>query len=367
MAFLKGQVDKIDTKVTELFDDIKSSYYKNPLDPLAITWTNGVRYVGSVYTGTDKYAGGCLGDNGKVYFIPSSATQALEYDPFTRTSSVFGTALPTYSQKYKGGTMATNGKIYCCFYNGSTHLEIDPTTKTMTTFGNISIGGSYWGCVLGKNGKVYGVPYNENRVCEIDPATRTATYFGNITGNSKFMGGVLAPNGKIYCAPALSGNILEIDTDTKTCTTIPATGTSGGQYCGFLLGMDGLLYGIPTGSTNKILVFNPTTKAIELRNSNITTSFNKFGSGIVDTSGAIHLIPDNGSEIWTLDPRSTTDWHISISRLRASGSTATMFYGAVLAENGKMYLAPSEAGLIAEVQVNTGENGWYLSPYLNKL
>ena len=60
----------------------------------------------------DKWIGGVLAPNGKIYGIPYSSTSVLTIDPATNsanTAAITGLAGVT---KWKGGVLAPNGKIY---------------------------------------------------------------------------------------------------------------------------------------------------------------------------------------------------------------------------------------------------------------
>ena len=112
--------------------------------------------------------------------------------------------------KYAGGVLAPNGKIYCIPADAEQVLEIDPSNNTTNLFGSISGSAKYAGGVLAPNGKIYCIPFNSNQVLEIDPSNNTTNLFGNISGSAKYTGGVLAPNGKIYGISWSSSEILEI-------------------------------------------------------------------------------------------------------------------------------------------------------------
>ena len=127
----------------------------------------------------------------------------------TVTTSTFGSL--SGSNKWTGGVLAPNGKIYGIPHNSTEILEIDPVAKTTSTFGSLTGTGKWVGGVLAPNGKIYGIPHNSTEILEIDPVAKTTSTFGSLTGTIKWFGGVLAPNGKIYGIPFGSTEILEID------------------------------------------------------------------------------------------------------------------------------------------------------------
>ena len=59
-------------------------------------------------TGTNKWSGGVLAPNGKIYGVPFSSTQVLEIDPVSQTTNLFGSL--EGGTKWVGGVLAPNGK-----------------------------------------------------------------------------------------------------------------------------------------------------------------------------------------------------------------------------------------------------------------
>ena len=173
--------------------------------------------IGSVYSNQYKWIDAVLAPNGKIYCVPYNATQVLEIDPNTNTTTLIGSV---YSGTFKwvGAALAPNGKIYCVPYNATQILEIDPITKTTALIDSVYSGTFKWvGAALAPNGKIYCVPYNATQVLEIDPITNTTTLIGSVySGTSKWIGAALAPNGKIYCAPTNATQVLEIDVFPKS-------------------------------------------------------------------------------------------------------------------------------------------------------
>ena len=119
------------------------------------------------------------------------------------------------TNKWTGGVLAPNGKIYGIPTSSNKILEIDPSNNTTSLFGDLSVIGSglkWRGGVLAPNGKIYGIPANTTKILEIDPVNQTTSLFGNVgNSDSDWYGGVLAPNGKIYCIPLNATQILVID------------------------------------------------------------------------------------------------------------------------------------------------------------
>ena len=251
----------------EIISFTKEDEIYNPLTPLSLSESIfdttfevlSSSLFGSL-SGPQKWHGGVLAPNGKIYGIPYESTQVLEIDPISKTTTLFGSL--SGANKWLGGVLAPNGKIYGIPSDSTQVLEIDPISKTTATFGSLSSDQSKWlGGVLAPNGKIYGIPHNSTQVLEIDPVLKTTVTFGSLSSDqSKWLGGVLAPNGKIYGIPRDSTQVLEIDPVSKT-TTLFGSFTGTNKWSGGVLAPNGKIYGIPRDSTQVL--------EIELRNNKI--------------------------------------------------------------------------------------------------
>ena len=138
---------------------------------------------------------------------------------FSTTTNTFGSL--TGNEKWYGGVLAPNGKIYGIPFSSTQVLEIDPVAQTTTLFGSLA-GTAKWFCgILAPNGKIYGIPANSTQIVEIDPVAQTTALFGSLAGGDKWIGGVLALNGKIYGIPRNSTQILEIGTTNALDDNFP--------------------------------------------------------------------------------------------------------------------------------------------------
>ena len=155
--------------------------------------------------------------DGNVVFVPKTPQNFS--NPTVGTAGTVGFAITTTqdgsgilsgADKWIGGVLAPNGKIYGIPYDSTSVLVIDPATNTTSTFGSLSGTDKWTGGVLAPNGKIYGIPRDSTSVLVIDPATNTISTFGSLSGDDKWAGGVLAPNGKIYGIPFDSTSVLSI-------------------------------------------------------------------------------------------------------------------------------------------------------------
>ena len=186
----------------------------------------------SVPASSNKWLGGVLAPNGKIYAIPCDRSDVLIIDPATDTADKDTiTDLGGGGTKWIGGVLAPDGKIYGMPFNADHVLIVDPATDT-ADISSISVpadAGKWQGGVLAPNGKIYGIPCDAESVLVIDPATGTADYTSIPVppGTQKWHGGVLAPNGKIYGIPWNATSVLIIDPVAGTADTTTISGLAG--------------------------------------------------------------------------------------------------------------------------------------------
>ena len=279
----------------------------NPTTGSAIRTT-----LGASLTGTAKWAGGVLANNGKIYGIPYDSTDILIINPTTgsATRTTMGASL-TGTAKWEGGALGNDGKIYGIPRNSTDILIINPTTgsATRTTMGaSLSGSGKWAGGALGNDGKIYGIPYSSTDILIINPTTGSAirtTMGANLTGNYKWTGGILGNDGKIYGISNASADILIINTTTGSATRsdMGASLSGSAKWYGGALGNDGKIYGIPTHSID-ILVINTTTgSAIRTTlGADLSGSAKWTGDGILGNDGKIYGIPYNSTDILIIGP-----------------------------------------------------------------
>ena len=80
---------------------------------------------------TSKYGGGVLAPNGKIYCIPSNATNVLIIDPTTNTADTTTITGLTGTNKYSSGVLAPNGKIYGTPFDSTNVLQINTGLPTL--------------------------------------------------------------------------------------------------------------------------------------------------------------------------------------------------------------------------------------------
>lgn len=360
--------------VNKTYKDLVES--KTSKDLFTIPKASTMNYDGSAIFGIgDRWWGGALAPNGKIYGIPNSTfSSVLVIDPKFGTSTTFSSA----GGSYRGGSLAPNGKIYTIPDSSTnTILEIDPDSNTSTTFGNLSAVTKGWsGGVLATNGKIYGIPHDATTVLEIDPVSRTATTFGGtLSGSTKWDGGVLAPNGKIYGVPSSSTSILKIDPVAQTATTFGSI-TSG--YSGGVLHSNGKIYAVREGVGYDLLQIDPSNDTVSI----VTISISgipggSWRGGVLGANGKMYFIPAAFSAsspgVLEVDILTNTASLIYFVDISASGPYNTKTYtngwaGGVLDPNGKIYGFPfTSTNILLELGERSAQapGNWILSAYQN--
>ena len=67
----------------------------------------------------DKWAGGVLAPNGRIYGMPWRSSTVLEFDPTTKAISLLGSAIGSANYSWSGGVLAQSGRIVAVPYNGA--------------------------------------------------------------------------------------------------------------------------------------------------------------------------------------------------------------------------------------------------------
>ena len=322
--------------------------------------------IGNSYGGENKWVGGVVAPNGKIYCIPSNAANVLIIDPVnnTDTSSNFGLDL-SGNGKWWGGCLGSNGRIFAIPQNETRVLVINPSTNTatLTNFGldlSNNWGSNKWtGGVVGLNGKIYCIPTNATKVLVINPSNETAvlTDFGlNLSGDSKWWGGAMGPDGKIYCIPVSVSDFLIIDTlnDTAIRSNLGLTIPGGFPWLGAVLGSDGKIYGVPFGTVSPgppgVLIIDTNKQIATINNFgiNFADGTTKWTGGCLGPDGRIYCAPEGASNFLIIDPVKQTAIRDTLG-VNITGAPNTRYRGCVLAENGSIYMIPFRRSQVCKI------------------
>ena len=309
--------------------------------------------------GGNKYIGGALGANGKIYCAPYDATRVLEIDPSTDSTALIGTTYASGGAKWHGCILAPNGCIYCAPFNATQVLKINPLTGVTSLIGSTYSGSYKWSAaILANNGKIYCTPSAATQVLEIDPATDTTTVFGSLGSGFKWYGGALAEDGNIYGVrfSSPSGTVLKIDPSGPTASTFAGSGF-GSQWVGGSLANDGNLYGCRFNANvyNKIdyRVPNETT----VPGPAISPASSSFFGSVLGPNGKIYSSPHTATLLEELDPAGPTVTQYG------SLTGSSKWAGIVLAPNGFLYGIPYASASILKIgNVGSVSSGMYTIP-----
>jgi len=189
-------------------------------------------------------------DGNKIYTVSlfdagGLTTGVYEYDINTNTNSLKS----AQGDKYTGGTLALNGKIYWGPGGGTVFLQYDPQTNTATTFGSVS-GDNFGPIVQHYDGYLYCFPrFFINTILRINPNTnqvvtiKTGVESGNVISTQACIGA----DGRIYVTRESAG-VYWYDPYTNATGTITMASSDTG-FAGIEMGPSGDLYVTPYNST----------------------------------------------------------------------------------------------------------------------
>lgn len=189
-------------------------------------------------SGASKWSGAVTDPNtGKIYFVPSSATDIGVLDVANKTfeRTTFGKAAILGTGKYIGATISPyDGKIYGTPSGSMGALIVNPDVTYDTTFTDarltITYDHSYF--KLAPDGKHYAAPSTHISFLTMDTefgSIYVDYYDTTITGSLKYRATSLGPNGKIYYSPYSSTNHAEVDVLNRTINYIDSLDSTGTQ------------------------------------------------------------------------------------------------------------------------------------------
>lgn len=211
------------------------------------TTDRSVSTFGAFSVGTFKY-GGAVFANGSVYFIPASSTVVAKVDISTDAVTFFDTSgvkgsdsgnLGATTQKWYGGYIGQDGRIYCIPYNATVVMIIDPTNDTiqfLDTTGIVSgvngnlTGLAKWDTGVAYGNVIYGSPSDATDILKINTSVPSCQRLGSFpVGTAKWaITSVSTVAPYVYFFPYFSTNVIKYDTSNDTYTyldfTIPSIG-----------------------------------------------------------------------------------------------------------------------------------------------
>lgn len=254
-----------------------NSDYVLEIDPIV----KKAEMKGAFHSGNKKWSGAVFA-SGKIYGIPYNELSVLAFDPSTGNSRTFGAEWKlSEKNKWSGGVLGFNEKIYCVPFDYDKILRIEPGTDKIKmlkeNYGSEQ--GKWSGGVLGFDGKIYGVPYNSNNLLIFDPKTESSTLLEipeQFKGKNKWNGGTIALDGRIYFVPYESKFILVFNPYTNEFDGIPFEKSGTGSFVGGVMNMEGNVVFVPFDSREAMIVETEKRTNIKETTGILAPSVNKF-------------------------------------------------------------------------------------------
>lgn len=320
----------------------------------------------------NDYSGSVLLPDGRVMFVPFSASNIGVYDPSMLLFSTYLVpGLSSDTAKFKGGVLLPSGNVVFVPWGSSNIGMFNPIDFS---FSNISSGQSatnpYSGGVLSPTGNVVFIPKNSSNIGVFSPTTFVTTNVGPVAGTNLnlFGSGLLLPNGNVVMSPMTSANIGMYNTASLSSTGFSNVGpfkSSGPQYETSLLGPDGNVFFLPATSAVNVVVYNPTSVSTPVLSNIQLGQFEgtiSFRGGCLAPSGNIICAPMDASNIGMIDPVSLT-----YSNCAFVSTLASKFMDCTLHPTGRFIFSPYNAGNVGVLNTTVPSIVEFcLNPFLNK-
>ena len=242
-----------------------------------------------------------VAQNGLLYYSPGAISDSIPViDPNTNEAVKY-ISVPS-TNHYDGPVAAPNGKIYFMPSNATNIMVVDTLNDDEVEFiehANIPGGSSKWRTSFYSNGKIYGIPAEASSILVINTEDHEdITLLGSFPGGDKWRGGVVAPNGKIFCSPSFSHKfILVIDSNDDSFRQYPI---AFGNFTGAIyVPLNNRVYFMPRQTdTEYIMSMDADTE--ELKAMDIFVGGASYTGGGVTSDGVIYLMPGNRISILEL-------------------------------------------------------------------
>jgi len=334
--------------------------------------TSPTPVFGNVATGpggNNDYCGGVLLPDGRVLFVPSSASNIGIFNP---TSGEFSTIVPVgltnAASKYRGGILTPNGNVIFVPFQTNNVGVYNPITAVFSNIGPYNIGtNGFEGGVLAQNGKAIFVPRESANIGVFDWTSLTMS---NVriqgTDTTGFIGGCLLPNGNVVFIPAASQNVGMLSADQSSFSNIGPFFTQGGaKFIGGVLAPNGNVIMTPGFlSSANVAIFNPTNSTCSNVPTGVAGSSGAFQGAVLLPSGNVIFAPCASANVGLFDPIAITYSNLVTS---LDPSVFNKFYGATLVPDGRVVFTPMASQNVAVLSTFTpAPVEFCLSPYFNK-
>jgi hypothetical protein len=336
----------------------------NAADQVASFWAmSGTPVYGNAASGpigSSDYSGSVLLPDGRVLFVPSTASNVGIFNPSTGLFSTISAAgLATTAGKFIGGVLLPNGNVVFVPSQSANIGQFNPVSYTYSNAVAVAAasGTLFAGGVLAPNGNVIFAPASSGNVGVYNPTLGTYSNLVAGLGATAFSGAVLLSTGNVVFAPASSANIGMYSPYTAAYTNIgPVTPTG---FSGGVLAPNGNVIFVPSTGTS-VGVYNPAV--LSASGYSTVAAVSGFQGGCLSPTGNVIFSPFASSNIGLFDPVALTYSNVSQA---ASGSTK--FSGATQLPDGRVVLCPASSTNVGVINtlVPVGPE-FCLAPYFNK-
>ena len=319
-------------------------------------------FTGNVSTGgLSGYSGSVLLPDGRVLFVPQTATNI---GVFNSATGLFSTVnVPGLPTGFRGAVLTPNGNVTFVPYNSSNTVTINPVNYTFT---NTAVGGpgaTFQGGVLTPTGSVVFIPRASANVGVFNPVSLTYSNVGPVgSSGGSYGGGCLIPNGNIVMCNGPLSNLVQFNPVNSTWTNCGPLTT---ETQSAVVGPGGTVILVPFSGAN-VIVYNTSFLGNPLASgafSNIPHSCGSAGflGGCLLPSGNV-LIPSSTtsvSNIGMVDPVNLT-YSNSTSGINGIGATT-------LLPDGRVVFGPGTRTNVAVLNTMVPvDSAFCLSPFFNK-
>lgn len=254
---------------------------------------------------TNNFVGGCLGDDGKIYWPPYDHNKVLVADPANSSYSLQDWGVSLSNKKYFTA-VAANGNIYAIGQSDMLVINTTANTAFTSTYGIIS-GTTAARNIAGvrslKDGNVYFGPYVNVHVLRMDVTSNVLssnTYGLSLSVSTQ--GAANGKNGNVYFTNYLAsgGTVKVLNPTANIMTTIGSAGT---RTIGGCMGPDGNVYAagqnspmfidVTAGTFSQAITYMPTGAlrgGVMFVNNKLLT----LPSGTANTHISVTTVPSTG-------------------------------------------------------------------------
>jgi hypothetical protein len=267
-------------------------------------------------------------------------------------TALLGHDLGDGANKWHGGALAPDGRIFCAPHTARRVLCIDPVAQTAVEVGPPCPDGDGWIGAVEWEGKVWCIPHTATRFLRVDPeAVDDAVgveYVGPETTSTgvvgRWCGGVRVADA-VYLIPDTATQVLKLDLKSLTFAAIGDTFEAmPNQWGGPAVARDGCIY-CPPRAGARVLKIDPKTDSATTVGESLDHlapegCTDKWRDAVAGYWGGIVFVPFDATDIVVFDPKTTT----TTAAPNASVGGARQFCSGVEnAATGGVYCVPFDA------------------------